>query len=424
MIDPASAIWRGLIGVGFRWCLFLCAEAVLIQSRRSPQPDCMYLWIACILASLAAALAWLLWIETPRLALLLAEIRRQQHAHLTEGGDDAAAAAAHAESLQFDVRPLTLTLTYRTVDGKEVTETGTAEVQSIIEPDDGIDRSNRPLFLIIPGNPSLVGFYRLFMLYLHRLTRGAVEFRAVSFVGHTSRPLNAGRTFAFNFQLEFMKAVTRLAIEGREDGPAPASSPEHARSRSVFLAGHSVGAYACLQILDALSASDAERIKQVFMLFPTISDIAATPNGRTHTPALRFLRPVALGIVGVVSLLPRAVQGFILSRAVGMHPYEVEAAHGLLHVSTAGCALRMARDEMAQIGALQIDLVRAHLPKLYWIWGVKDQWAPMHQLQKLKGLFGMRMRYELAHKDAVHAFVVGGSHLVAPVVAEQLRAYL
>jgi hypothetical protein len=150
----------------------------------------MYGWL--LLIFLIEVLIWLVWIEVPRLNRLLAQIRRQQHAHTLrlpssgngadssasmEGEDaDSAALHAHAETLQFRVDPLTLTVSYTDADdGTQRQDTGVAEVLSIRDEDHTASRGGRPLFLMVPGNPGLVNFYKLFVLYMHRLTKGAVE---------------------------------------------------------------------------------------------------------------------------------------------------------------------------------------------------------------------------------------------------------
>ncbi len=379
-----------------------------------PSALMLSLIVAVAGGALVLLLAWIVLLEGPRLASLLEEVKVQQHARVFEEGaskgEDAESAAAHAESLEFVTRPLTLTVPFTDVDGSRGELTGTAEVLSILEPNAA---PNRPLFLMIPGNPGLVAFYKLFLLYLHRLTGGKVEFRAVSFVGHTSQSRNEGRSFPFTFQLAFMDEVMRLTL--KEVG-----------KRHLFLAGHSVGAFTVLHMLNSLSsAADRSRVSQAFMLAPTIMHIASTPNGIVHTPVLRFLRPVALSIVSVVSCLPFSLQKLILAKVVGLHPYEIAGAQGLLRVETAAACLRMAHEEMQQIGSLDLEAeVRPHLNRLYFVWALKDRWAPLSQLQQLKMHFRHELRYELAHKDAAHAFVVGGAHLVAPVVAKQLQPFI
>jgi pimeloyl-ACP methyl ester carboxylesterase len=418
----------------------------------------MWLWLTVALTVLASLVAWIIVIEVPRMALLLEDIRTQQHARFkpnagtataTLNGNGKAAVTsiadiysptslaaadeqAHAAGVTFHVRPLALTVTYEDeATGVEKRNTGVAEVLTLRAwgngssawrergPQDPPD--TRPVFLMIPGNPGLVAFYRVFLLYLHRLTNGQVDLRCVSFVGHTANArLNDGRPFSFPAQLAYMRALLRGTL--RETAQ---------QQRRIFLAGHSVGAYTVLHMLDSLrtsttlSESDRARVCKAFMLFPTVMDIAATPNGRVHTPALKWLRPVALGIVGMASLLPRSLQRFLLYRAVGLHPYEVEGAQGLLQFRTAAACMLMAHEEMCTIGPLDMErFVRPHMDKLHWVWGQTDAWAPLSQLQRLKDHFGYDLSYELAPKDAKHAFVVGGSHLVAPVIAEQIMPFL
>ena len=166
----------------------------------------MYDWL--LLIFLIELFVWLLWIEVPRLNRLLLQIKRQQHGQVLripgsssssssssvdgassdssgsmEGEDaDSAALHAHAESLQFIVEPLELTVRYTEAgdcSGGEREDTGVAEVLSVRDQGQAAGTPGRPLFLMVPGNPGLVNFYKLFMLYMHRLTKGAVEVSAV-----------------------------------------------------------------------------------------------------------------------------------------------------------------------------------------------------------------------------------------------------
>lgn len=161
----------------------------------------------------------------------------------------------------------------------------------------------------------------------------------MSYVGHTSKLRNRkGDLFSFDFQLQFFKQYVRAEIA--KD-----------RQRCIFLSGHSVGAYVCLQILDSLTALDGcghSQVKQVFLLCPTVMEIAATPNGFTHTPVLNYLRPVIVGFIAIVSILPRIVREYLLIRHIGLHPFEVDAAHGVIQVDTVRNCLFMAMHEMVR----------------------------------------------------------------------------
>lgn len=181
----------------------------------------------------------------------------------------------------------------------------------------------------------------------------------------------------------------------------------------------------CLQLLASLTPSESEQVvSQVFLLFPTVSEIGTTPNGRTHTPILKYGRPVIVAFMTIVNLLPKTMKEYILFHHIGLHPYEVEAAHGVLHPHTVRNCLFMAMHEMAEIGALQTELVKKHIGKLYWIWGHHDQWAPLYLLQRLKTIFGSELRYEMAEPSIAHAFVVGGAQPVADMVYKQLKQFI
>jgi hypothetical protein len=161
----------------------------------------MWVWAALgSVAALLALLAWLLATEIPRAVKLLREVRKQQHtrrivvedevdalAASDAAADDASAAADDAEPV-FDVSVVTLHVHWR-----EAAPSTTADKQPPLQRQQASaeqmtlmssvgasgggagGQDETPLFLLIPGNPGLVRFYRLFLLYLHRLTKGKVE---------------------------------------------------------------------------------------------------------------------------------------------------------------------------------------------------------------------------------------------------------
>jgi hypothetical protein len=305
-----------------------------------------YLWLLlAVIIAVGLLAAYLFHIAIPRSQSLLAATRRQHHTRRIRSDsideDDAATATAAAQAAadltasepMFDVTTVTIDIESLTNSGSTYLNErrGVAEVLSL----HGQSNPAVPLFLIIPGNPGLVGFYRLFMLYLDRLCKGHVEFRCVSFAGHTSKSLNQNRTFSLQDQLKFFRAYLKQLI---------AQHPQ----RKIFLSGHSVGAYVCLQMLDSLTCEQAAAniVPQTFLLFPTVFDIGATPNGIIHTPVLNYGRPLIIGLIAALSRLPKAVKNYILFRHVGLHPFEVEAAHGVLQVHTAKNCLEMAMHEM------------------------------------------------------------------------------
>lgn len=164
----------------------------------------------------------------------------------------------------------------------------------------------------------------------------------MSYVGHTESYLNSGSTFSFQFQIAFFRAYMKRLV-ARQPG------------RPIFLSGHSVGAYVCLQMLDALPRATATAVvPQTFMLCPTVFDIGATPNGRVHTPVLKYLRPFGLLSIWLLSLLPKSLSDWLIYLNVGLHPYETEAARSVLQVHTAKNCMYMALHEMVR-GERDVD---------------------------------------------------------------------
>jgi len=377
------------------------------------------------------ALVYVIWVEAPRAAKLLREVRRQQRhqARITacqheEHGDDAVHALngeakalmqSHDddddEDARFEVSHVTLEVECESGGGAG-SRSGTAELLTLNSSTSSMNNiHDRPLMLIMPGNPGLVRFYQLFMLYLHRLSKGQIEFRCLSYVGHTSRSLNHGGVFDFPFQIRFCQ---QYITQVRQQHP----------KRKLFLAGHSVGARICLHLIEQLERDGAALPEHVFLLFPTVFDIARTPNGRIHVPVLRYLRRFTNTIIAPVATLPASLRRYILYRHIGLHPYEVDAAMGLTQPNTVRNAAEMAHGEMELITALQDDLVSRHLSRLRWIWGAHDDWAPLGHLAQLQQRFGDKLQVEIAPDEVAHAFVIGGTHIVAPMVYKHLKTML
>ena len=88
------------------------------------------------------------------------------------------------------------------------------------------------------------------------------------------------------------------------------------------------------------------------------------------------------------------------------------------------CFIRSSSFVKAQIRSLQTDLIRRNLSRLYWIWALNDNWAPLSYYEKLVQLFGANFNSAVAPTNVAHAFVVGGAEIVAQMVVQQLHKYI
>lgn len=159
--------------------------------------------------------------------------------------------------------------------------------------------------VFVPGNPGLISYYRSFLSILHsslnssEQTRGANVFgcslagfevrdRKLSFEKKGGRRRDDQTFFGVEEQIRFTESVllsyaTNLpALAQRQEvASAQASEPKP----KIILVGHSFGTYIILRILenyhDFLSTHELPyEISSAILLFPTVIELAKSPNGR------------------------------------------------------------------------------------------------------------------------------------------------
>uniref|UniRef100_A0A3B3QPC2 Lipid droplet-associated hydrolase n=1 Tax=Paramormyrops kingsleyae TaxID=1676925 RepID=A0A3B3QPC2_9TELE len=189
------------------------------------------------------------------------------------------------------------------------------------------------LFLIIPGNPGLVGFYRPFMRTLWQSFQGLHPVWAVSHAGHCVPPdsmdmtedgplLETHDVFGLRGQIEHKMAFLKRHVP---------------RDTKLVLIGHSIG---CYIILEMMKRDPQLQVLKALLLFPTIERMAASPQGRLMTPVLCQLRFAAYLPVFLLSLLPRSLQAamvkLVLSGLPSLDRTAAAAALSLFNVDCVG----------------------------------------------------------------------------------------
>ncbi|XP_045919655.1 lipid droplet-associated hydrolase isoform X3 [Micropterus dolomieu] len=168
---------------------------------------------------------------------------------------------------------------------------------------------HKVLFLIIPGNPGVVGFYRTFMHTLHSMFGHRHPVWAVSHAGHCVPPDSMDMVdeaeddvFGLNGQIEHKLAFLRKHVP---------------RETSLVLVGHSIG---CYIILEMMKRNPELKIIKAVMLFPTIERMAQTPQGKVMTPVLCHMRYVAYLPLFLLSLLPEGLKAGLIKLVFGGIP--------------------------------------------------------------------------------------------------------
>ncbi|QRV83319.1 alpha/beta hydrolase family protein [Ceratobasidium sp. AG-Ba] len=232
------------------------------------------------------------------------------------------------------------------------------------------------VFLFIPGNPGLVEFYTEFLDDIHRDISKTGKRLEIFVRGHIGQAPNLApaKNALWSVGLEAQVMSVVELYDSIQDTYGP--------TVKVILGGHSVGAWIVTQVMHSRPNTAAA----AFLLFPTVSNIASTPNGRKLS--WLFHRPiptVVSSFTRLLSLPPLSLATHSLPYLSKFHEYpssQLEVIKSLItspHVVYS--ALTMAHDEMNTIGSLGSapSTVQATCERerhrTYACFAAKDEWV-------------------------------------------------
>jgi len=179
----------------------------------------------------------------------------------------------------------------------------------------------------------------------------------------------------------------------------------------IVIAGHSVGSWVALQVLKLRSAA----VSGVFLLFPTIVNIARTPNGRLLS---RFFRPPFPRAISQIARVLRLVPLTILCRLLSEYPIsQAQVLRSfLLSPSSIFAAMTMAHDEMLTIRELDTTILDKYRHQIWFYFAEQDDWVERGRemiLQVSRAEPGTT-RVVHGHRNIPHAFCINhGEELAA-----------
>ncbi|KAI9030291.1 hypothetical protein DFJ74DRAFT_702617 [Hyaloraphidium curvatum] len=274
----------------------------------------------------------------------------------------------------------------------------------------------KQVLVMVSGNPGIVDFYNDFLSDVHTFLGKRIAIVATGHIGHsTTLPAPDSDVFSHTLaeQVEAKIALVRQAMEWYP-------------SASIYIAGHSIGAWISSQVLKALE--DEPRIKGLYCLFPTLEDIVNTPNGvRQHRMFKPPWRNLLAGLISSLRLaLPTDALVDLVARLSSQPPeYARITALRLAGYSTVLSALIMSDDEMSAVAALDRDFFARNAHRVRGYYSTRDAWAPLAHYRNLRSVFPPEHleRLQLDPYQLPHAFVLdrGDAEHVAGVVAGWLK---
>ncbi|XP_067840446.1 lipid droplet-associated hydrolase isoform X2 [Heptranchias perlo] len=222
---------------------------------------------------------------------------------------------------------------------------------------DGSKNSSKVLFLIIPGNPGIVCYYKPFMQILHKILNRKYPIWAISHAGHCIPP--EGMEMVEDIELEDV-----FGLNGQIEHKLTFLRKNVPKDVKLVLIGHSIG---CHMILEMMKREPELQVLKAVLLFPTIERMAESPQGKLMTPVLCKLRFLMYVPIYFLSFLPESVKASLVRWALqGLQSLDeatVSASLNLFSVDCAANAMYMGSQEMMQVVQRDDSTIRWCLDK-------------------------------------------------------------
>ncbi|XP_053701340.1 lipid droplet-associated hydrolase [Synchiropus splendidus] len=272
------------------------------------------------------------------------------------------------------------------------------------------------LFLVIPGNPGVVGFYKTFMERLYGLFECRHPVWAISHAGHCVPPDSMDMVQ----DAQQAAASDVFGISGQIDHKLAFLKKQVPTETQLIMVGHSIG---CYIILEMMKRNPQLKVLKAIMLFPTIERMAVTPQGKVMTPVLCQMRYLAYLPLFLLSLLPETLKSSLIKLVFAGIPSldqnVIKPTVGLLSGDCAANAMYMGGQEMKRVLERDNVTIRKNLDKLIFYYGATDHWCPVQFYHDIKHDFPAG-DFKLCTEHLRHAFVLDSGSKVAEMIAEWL----
>ncbi|XP_034288079.1 lipid droplet-associated hydrolase isoform X1 [Pantherophis guttatus] len=265
----------------------------------------------------------------------------------------------------------------------------------------------RLLFLIIPGNPGLPGFYRTFIEALYFNLNQQYPVWIVSHGGHCKIPHEIKR------KEEMVSNDTDdvFGLQGQVEHKLKFLRKYVPKDVKLILIGHSIGSYIALKIM---KQSPELEILRSILLFPTIERMAQSPHGKLLTPLFCHLRYILYIPIYLFTLLPERVKSFLVPFALNDET-AVTTVVDMLNMDCIANIIYLASQEMRNVLERDNSTIKQHLNKLIFYYGSTDSWCPLQYCEEMKMAFPDG-DIRICEKGISHSFVLDSSKEMAEMI--------
>lgn len=288
--------------------------------------------------------------------------------------------------------------------------------------------ANPQIMIIIPGSPGICSYYEQFAKCLYNKQKNLT----VCVLSHLHHDYEEVTDERHRFSLK------HASLNNQVDHKLEFITKYIPKSASLFLAGHSIGAYMLLQKLEPLIEQHNYQVLRCFLLFPVFEHITKTPRGWACNLAcnLRLHYPLIM-LAHFLYYVPDCIKRWLIEWRAKSHnssndtgdcemhqdlDHLVAGTKTLLDSRVVFNVLRMLMDELEMVNDPDLTVFERYGSRMTLIYGNNDGWCP-------KEFYESALQRQLASKilmcsyNVEHAFVINHSHDVAEMVSSELNEF-
>lgn len=167
----------------------------------------------------------------------------------------------------------------------------------------------------------------------------------------------------------------------------------------------------------------SSRVVRNYLLFPTIENMAESPNGKLLTRFVCHIVWLLVFLSWIFTLLPSLLQSLIIR--IYTTYYSVPNMHleniiDFIEPNNLSSVFHMGLDEMDVVKERDNDIIIKHKDSIKLYYGAKDRWAPQSFYRKLKHDIP-DIDAQVCKRNFEHAFVLRFSEEVGNMVSDWIR---